>query len=225
MAQVVPGVTPWSEAWPQLNRGNRLTDGLGIEGGDDTPQKVVDRLILAVATGAPLTSPSSGDGLLAVRGGKPYRIDVGGGAFAAFVAGLAAVTGTNVVPATKEDLWAGALGLLINTPESLAAAEEWQIGSAAISVSGGLISLDGAAFFSARATITADAAFGAVVNMGARPRRVRLLASGAARTITAGENESIGFGAGVVIPDGKSADFEVTADPVGVVVRHLGTSE
>ena len=228
MAQITPGVTPWTDTWAQVNKNSRVSDGLGFIGDEDSPQKAVDRLIAALAAGSPLTQPSGGDGLIAIRNGRSYRIDIGSAAFATFVSGLAALAGANVVPASREDLWAERLGFLIRTPEVDAEAEVWQVApSPAIVVTSGLVNVDGSRFFNATATITGNVSFGGLTNLSARPRRVRLVASGAACTVLAtGADAAIGIGAGIIIPDGRFADFEVTAAPaIGAVVRILGVSE
>lgn len=224
MSQINPGVTSWAEAWAQINRSMRLTDGLGIAADDDTQAEVIEQMVAALAAQSPLSQASGGDGLLMVRAGKSYRIDIGSAQFAAFIASLAALTGATVMPATKEQLWAGATGFFIVTPQVQAAAEEFQVGEAAV-VSGGFLSCDGSKFFRARATLTTNVDFSSPVNLSPRPRTVRLTASGGTRTVLAsGFDLNFGIGAGVAIPADKFADFEVSASTDGALIRHLGTT-
>ena len=181
--------------------------------------------------GQPTIDVSGGQTVAKHDGTAPLRMRPGASSVAVLRTGANAWSltglyrvGATFTPATAEDHWTAAVGLVLPTTESLEAAEAEQTGSDAISLSSGSITINAAKCFKASLSVgVSSVQFATINNMTARERRVRIVnTGGGACSVTAsGSFDTANFGAGVSIPAGKHAAF-IIEDGSPVMITFAG---
>ena len=130
-------------------------------------------------------------------------------AMAAAILAIIAVGGVDLDPADAADIREETEGFIPLTPEGIASADAW----VALSVASNVVAVDGTLFRNGTATITASGTIGSPTALTTHRRRIAVTASGGALACAAhGNYRTIGFGAGVTIPQDKIGLFEVWND-------------